>query len=305
MARMYPEELPSKVKSPAERKLYFMLKEHLPKEYTVLWSVSLTTSLRGGGRKDREVDFLVLHPQRGILTLEVKGGKIYYDRNLNQWKSTDHRGETHKIYPYEQVTDCMHTLIRRLQKQANSPLLATACRHCTFARGVVFPEVTLDQQIHVPPDQRENTLGYRDVQAQTITTSIERIYDCFTRPNAQPLGTSAIDEIIDNVYPRSFYLRSPLIMQLEEDDAQLEKLTEQQFDVLDMLSRRKRVAIYGCAGSGKTFLAVEQARRLALQDDKVLLTCFNRNLANWLKQILQKKAETEAALGNITVSNFH
>jgi hypothetical protein len=57
MARMYPEELPSKVKSPAERKLYFMLKEHLPKEYTVLWSVSLTTSLRGGGRKDREVDF--------------------------------------------------------------------------------------------------------------------------------------------------------------------------------------------------------------------------------------------------------
>jgi hypothetical protein len=160
----------------------------------------------------------------------------------------------------------MYTLIRRLQKQANSPLLAIACRHCTFARGVIFPEVTLDKQIHALPDQREYTLDYRDVQAQTIMASIERIYDCFTRNNDQPLGTSAINEIIDHIYPRSFYIRSPLIIQLEEDDAQLEKLTEQQYFALDILSRRKRVAIFGCAGSGKTFLAIEQARRLALQD---------------------------------------
>jgi superfamily I DNA and RNA helicase len=116
---------------------------------------------------------------------------------------------------------------------------------------------------------------------------------------------SAINEIINNIYPRSFYIPSPLIIQLEEEDAQLEKLTEQQYFALDMLSSHKRVAINGCAGSGKTFLAVEQARRLALRDDKVLLTCFNRNLANWLKQLFQKKAEIEAALENVTVSTFH
>ncbi len=305
MARMYPEKLVSYVKSPAEQRLYYMLKEHLSEEYTVICNVPLTTSLRGGGKKDREIDFLVLHPQRGVLNLEVKGGKIEYDRNLNQWISIDRSGEPHDINPYEQVTDCMHLLIHRLRKKTNSPLLATSCWHCTFAGGVIFPEVILDKQIHIVPDQKEFTLDYRDVQAQTIKTSIERIYDCFTRPNDQPLGTSAIDEIINNIYPCSFSLHSPLIIQLKEDDVQLEKLTEQQFVVLDTLSRRKRVAIYGCAGSGKTFLAVEQACRLALQDNKVLLTCFNRNLAHWLKQILQKKAETEAALGNITVSTFH
>ena len=307
MATMYPEKLPSKVNSLAEEKLYYVLKEYLPNEYTVLWNVHLNTSRRGGGREDGEIDFLVLHPQKGLLIVEVKGGKeIHYDRNLNQWYSTNHFDKTNPInHPFEQAEDCMHRLIRQLKEEANSPLLRTACRRCTFARGVIFPEVSLDKQIHTLPVQREYTLDYDDVQAPTITTSIERIYDYFTRSNDQPLGTSAINEIINNIYPRSFYIRSPLIIQLEEEDAQLEKLTEQQYFALDMLSSYKRVAIYGCAGSGKTFLAVEQARRLALRGDKVLLTCFTRNLANWLKQLLQKKAETEAALENVTVSTFH
>ena len=122
MAIMYPEELPSKVKSPAEQKLYDIFKNHLPKEFTVLWSVSLTTSLRGGGKGDREIDFLVLHPQKGILNLEVKGGKIRYDRNLNQWYSIDHSDRENPIYPFEQAKDCMYELIRRLKEGTNAPL---------------------------------------------------------------------------------------------------------------------------------------------------------------------------------------
>jgi superfamily I DNA/RNA helicase len=43
-----------------------------------------------------------------------------------------------------------------------------------------------------------------------------------------------------------------------------------------------QVAVYGCAGSGKTLIAVERAAELAQRGKRVLLTCFNRALARML-----------------------
>ncbi len=56
--------------------------------------------------------------------------------------------------------------------------------------------------------------------------------------------------------------------------------------------------ILGVAGSGKTLLAAEKARRLAAQGFDVLLTCFNRPLAEHL-------AATIGRLDRIEVSTFH
>ena len=44
-----------------------------------------------------------------------------------------------------------------------------------------------------------------------------------------------------------------------------------------------RVEIRGGAGSGKTWLAVEQARRLSREGKRVALTCYSRGLAAWLR----------------------
>ena len=50
--------------------------------------------------------------------------------------------------------------------------------------------------------------------------------------------------------------------------------------MLDLLRRTRRAAIYGCAGSGKTTLAVEKARRLAEEGFCTLLTCYNKALGS-------------------------
>jgi hypothetical protein len=65
-----------------------------------------------------------------------------------------------------------------------------------------------------------------------------------------------------------------------------------------MLDGERRVAVSGPAGSGKTLLAAEKARRLADQGFEVLLTCFNRPLADHVR----------AGLGDVEgvhVAGFH
>jgi superfamily I DNA/RNA helicase len=51
-----------------------------------------------------------------------------------------------------------------------------------------------------------------------------------------------------------------------------------------MLEDNHRVAIQGSAGTGKTVLALEKARRLSEEGQRTLLLCFNRPLADHLRR---------------------
>jgi superfamily I DNA/RNA helicase len=87
-------------------------------------------------------------------------------------------------------------------------------------------------------------------------------------------------------------------IEAERSEEHILRLTIDQYRILDALNRKRRVAIGGCAGSGKTYLAVEKARRLVSQGYRVLLTCFNRSLAEHLSSLAPKDA-------NLTVANWH
>jgi hypothetical protein len=62
-------------------------------------------------------------------------------------------------------------------------------------------------------------------------------------------------------------------------------LTEHQAVILDAIQLLNRVEIRGGAGSGKTFLAVEQARRLSTKGQRVALVCYSHGLASYLKRL--------------------
>ena len=82
---------------------------------------------------------------------------------------------------------------------------------------------------------------------------------------------------------RDFEIPSPLQLQLAEDEREIIRLSQDQFDILDHLRAQRRALILGVAGSGKTLLAAEQTRRMAEAGHRVLLTCFNRPLAEYLR----------------------
>jgi RecA/RadA recombinase len=71
---------------------------------------------------------------------------------------------------------------------------------------------------------------------------------------------------------------------LENEDA-ADALTEHQAVILDAIRLLNRVEVRGGAGSGKTFLAMEQARRLAQRGQRVALVCYSHGLASYLERI--------------------
>jgi superfamily I DNA/RNA helicase len=102
-----------------------------------------------------------------------------------------------------------------------------------------------------------------------------------------PPGRDGIRSLV-RLLGQSRDIRHPLLAeQARNDQRAIVRLTERQFRYLRFLGGHRRAAIAGCAGSGKTFLAVEKARSLAEDEGlTVLLTCYNRALADHLGNTL-------------------
>jgi len=289
MARMYPQWLPTSGKSNAERKLFTMVQQHLPDDYTVLWSIDWTIprpAAYGGGAQEGEVDFLITHPEKGILFLEVKGGGVGYDGTRHEWYTINASDERKPLRdPFDQARNSTHTLRRELTQHVPLAWLQHACRQSIFGYAIVVPDIrksALLIVLHVP------MRWFLIVKISNLPR--------FSRQLRIPIGSGQGPQrnrwvsVLSMKSSKSMLPRGTFALILadvfEEEHAQLNQLTKQQFNILDLLRWQKRVAISGCAGSGKTFLAIEQAQRLARRGFKVLLTCYNRNLANWLREHL-------------------
>lgn len=302
MARMYPERLPAQINSDAERKLFNQLQNNLPADYNVMWHIPLTVPrpVNQGGIEDIEIDFLVLHPQYGILVLEVKGGGIGFLASMNQWYTKNRKGEYINIKdPFEQARKCMHTLLRQ-HRERNIWI-------STIGYAVVFPDISekdADTVASLSNMPRKLILDRQKVESTCIQNSLIEVYNSYKRKGATPPDADMVNIVIDS-YKRSWSVPSLLLNNIQEEKESLAELTEQQFVVLDTLSNHSRAAIYGFAGTGKTFLALEKSRRLARQGLNVLLTCYNTKLADSLRKQIKEEANKETALNNIHVRHFH
>src|SRR6185369_5475753 len=92
------------------------------------------------------------------------------------------------------------------------------------------------------------------------------------------LGSDGI-RALEFILARSFTLRVPLGAVLSGDDQKIMLLTDEQYHILETFGQWKRLAIAGGAGTGKTLLAAEKARRLSNEGRTTLILCYNRPLA--------------------------
>jgi hypothetical protein len=294
MARMYPNELSPDTKSDAERLLYEAFRDGLDNSYTVFHSVAWQ-SLDGEGRpRDGEADFVIAHPQRGILVLEAKGGAIEYDPSTDCWTSTNRHGQVYEIRnPFAQVRYSKYALEERLQIMLHMP-----ARRINVGHAVAFPDVVVGAALLGPDQPRRIILDKTDLaNLSRWVGSVLAYYRGGASQRDTAPGEEAVYALID-LLGKTWELRPALWGDFVQEREQLVRLTEQQYGVLDVLNRQRRAAVCGCAGSGKTMLAAEKATRLARQGFHVLLTCFNKHLAADLQACLKLRA-------NLDVANFH
>jgi hypothetical protein len=293
-ARMFPARLPAEVladpRRTAERRVYEALRDTLPASFSVLYSFSWLTAGRDGRKHDGEADFVIAHAQKPLLVLEVKGGRV--GRASGEWYSIDRSGSRHAIKnPVDQGRKGRFALLEKLKS-----LPGLRERFVPIGHGVALPGCGR-HGADLGPDAPREIFAFAEDMAN-LGRRVGEILDYWTnKERAEPPGADLIAKLEALLAP-TFELRMPLGAALAEDERKILELTEEQFSALDMLSCMRRVAVSGGAGTGKTLLALEKAKRLAAEGFETLLTCFNRPLAEHLHR-------SAGNMERLTILNFH
>jgi hypothetical protein len=297
MATMFPTPLPATIATDAgreaERRVYEALARLLGPDHAVFYSVAWLTRATGHAAHDGEADFVVAHSDLGVLVLEVKGGQIGHDQMTGEWHSTDRHDRRHPIRdPFAQATSSHHALEAKLKEH---PVIRRF--FVRIGHGVVFPDSANPHRPLTPNAEPAITVFAEDLDH--IDACVRRMFDFWAGRMGSTLmqAPGFVDAVTDMLAPR-FELPRSLGAAIRADDHEVLRLTEDQFRVLDMLSRERRVAVSGGAGTGKTMLALEKARRLSAAGMEVLLTCYNRPLADYLRR-------AAGPCERLTIANYH
>ncbi len=291
---MLPQVSPEEILHPSEEVVYKALSA-LPDGYVVMHSypwLRPNRSLKEEPLREGEADFLVLHPQKGMLVLEVKGGQ-----NIQLKERTWYRGGKEMRDPFDQARRNKYALLDAVKERTKGRI-----DRDSFAHGevVVFPHDIYKG--HFPLNTDARTL----IDANGLSGMTARIEAAFLAWHG-PRGPSTQAEyaaLLDALLPKMQLTRC-VGADIQDESTRLMRLTTNQQATMLGLLANNRVLVEGGAGSGKTLLAVEFAVSLAEQGRRVLLLCFNSQLATWLDEQAVNEKRLIAAPGALTVDTFH
>ena len=276
---MIPAQIGDDVVSSAERRIFHLLATDPDTNgWIVLHSLGLARRTTGSYG---EIDFVVIIPHEGILCLEIKGGRVSCENGV--WRTMDRYGNIAVLRksPFMQARDSMFALRGKIIDHFGQ---GPPESHCPIVFAVIFPDVVCPPE--TPEFERLDAIDANDLR-RPISASIDvivrnRLREFQPRSGDRYPTPSQVRSILAYLRP-DFDLVVAKSVSLARTEARLMSLTEEQYDRLDELEENPRCLFEGAAGTGKTLLALEYARRANKAGAKVLLVCFNRLLGDWLK----------------------
>lgn len=277
--RMLPAT-PYRTGSPAEGKVFDLLKNAFADqpdgELTALHSLNLPDHAH---KRFGEVDFVIVG-RPGLYVLEVKGGGVACQRGV--WTTTSRGGarETLRESPFRQAGSALHALHKRL----TAHLGASVVGQLPIGYGVLFPDCDWDVQgaewdRAVLADARALRNPERWLRG-LFDYWRERHARTFRQPAPTP-DAAAVAAVVDFLRPE-VEVAVALHAQVAALNELVHALTLDQLRLIDAVAENPRILCSGGAGTGKTFLALELARRWAAEGARVLLACQSPWLRHWL-----------------------
>lgn len=298
-----------------EKRLSERLEQKLEDDYLLWYDVPV-------GPRQRRPDFIVFHPRRGLLVLEVKDWKPgtiqQADRTLFTLLTGSSSVKEHN--PLMQARDCASEIYKVLQ---HDPALRHPPGHTyegkllmPWGYGVVLANISRKQfdagqlDAVIPPHlvicQDEM---YESVEAEAFQ---ERLWAMFPQVFPTTLTLPQIDRVRWHLFPEirvepgegqfGLFAAGDRAAATKVEVPDLIKVMDAQQELLARSLGDEHRIIHGVAGSGKTmilgFRAMELARALS---KPILVLCYNKTLAARLEQLMGERGLSD----KVQVYNFH
>lgn len=241
-----------------------------------------------------ELDFVLLST-RGVLVFEVKGGRV--DCHEGVWTFTDRFGVEHRRSegPFQQARSGMFSLRQRLERQFGRNIV----RQLSWGYAVVFPDI--DFPVRSVEWDDPMVLDAAALRGQAdLSASLESLYTYWAEKQSHDgvISRTRVREIAQFLRPE--FERIPSLRhRADQLDVAMEHLTAEQYEQLDLIDENRRILCAGGAGTGKTFVAVELARREAANGSRVLFVTSTPVLAAFVRSRLATSSVVTASMDQL------
>ncbi len=221
-----------------------------------------------------EIDFVVCGPD-GLFVLEVKGGGVSCRHGV--WETTNRHGRTERLResPFRQAEGALHGLRKKLP--------ATVSRNFVVGYGVVMPDVE-----RLPDSAEWDRAVLADGRDfRQFEKWLERFIRYWRAKDARrTVATPSHLNLLQQHLRPDFEAVVPLHVSAHDVEMRIARLTADQLGLIDVVEANPRVVCSGGAGTGKTMLALELAKRWGASGMKTALACHSP----WLKRFLERNA---------------
>jgi hypothetical protein len=291
-----------------ERRFAERLDDKLEDDYLCWYDVSI-------GERSQHPDFIVFHPSRGLLVLEVKDWRVSTLRSMSKQHAvivTD-TGTKEVLNPLEQARQYLYAVTNKLERD---PMLVWPSGSLKgkfffpYGSGVVLSNISrkqfdegelgevLPSHLVICQDEMTDSADAEAFQAQLWGMSPVKF--------KMKLSLPQIDRVRWHMFPE---VRIPAQPGLFDDAGQTSTEIPDLIRVMDLqqeqlarsLGEGHRV-IHGVAGSGKTLILGYRAEHLArLCTRPIAILCYNKTLAARLNATMEQKGLAD----KVIAVNFH
>lgn len=295
-----------------EKRFAYRLASHLEDDYLCWYEMPV-------GIRQKYSDFIVLHPNRGLLLLEVKDWKLDTIRAMDRVSATilTNNGLKTVSNPLEQVRQCAYQLVERLQ--ADPQLINHSGRYrgnlvFPYGYGVVLSNITRKQ--YDETDLAEVLPEHQTICKDEMVESVdpeqfqERLWNMFNVNFSKALTLPQIDRIRWHLFPevRINPGHTGDLFPKEVEDAtedlvpDIVKVMDREQEILARSLGEGHRVIHGVAGSGKTLILGYRCLHLAkILHKPILVLCYNITLAARLREMLADRGIAD----KVSVYHFH